>query len=378
MKNILIIGNGFDLAHGLNTSYKDFVNFCECIKIFLDRYRNNKEDYITLFNHNFDAVRSIMTNMDLQKSTSRKFIIYLKNKSIDDKLKLDFITQCCDNYWLKYVYENKQQMGNRWCDLEYLIGLQVEALSFIANNPDKLYEENLIYHRNSMNIYKVNEELDKIKDLSFRESILKQRDIMFQDLKQLTWMLEVYLLYFLNDKRTRLELFNLLSVDYLLSFNYTNTYQRMYKEPEDKHYIHGNTDINRNKDENNMVFGIGQEIKNANDEDALDYVMFQKYYQRIVKRSGNTYKQWLNNKKEQLNVFIYGHSLDGPDGDIIRDFVEHPLSKIYIFYLDDTSFNNIVINLIDIFDKDKVVDLTSSDKISFIKCNDINTIKEII
>ncbi len=27
--NILIIGNGFDLAHGLHTSYKDFLTFTE-------------------------------------------------------------------------------------------------------------------------------------------------------------------------------------------------------------------------------------------------------------------------------------------------------------------------------------------------------------
>lgn len=27
--DILIIGNGFDLAHGLKTSYKDFLDFCK-------------------------------------------------------------------------------------------------------------------------------------------------------------------------------------------------------------------------------------------------------------------------------------------------------------------------------------------------------------
>ena len=27
--NILVIGNGFDLAHGLKTSYEDFLNFTQ-------------------------------------------------------------------------------------------------------------------------------------------------------------------------------------------------------------------------------------------------------------------------------------------------------------------------------------------------------------
>ena len=30
--NILVLGNGFDLAHGLPTSYKDFLNFVEALK----------------------------------------------------------------------------------------------------------------------------------------------------------------------------------------------------------------------------------------------------------------------------------------------------------------------------------------------------------
>ncbi|MFR3044107.1 MAG: AbiH family protein, partial [Thomasclavelia spiroformis] len=28
MKNVLVIGNGFDIAHGLYTKYIDFYNFC--------------------------------------------------------------------------------------------------------------------------------------------------------------------------------------------------------------------------------------------------------------------------------------------------------------------------------------------------------------
>ena len=34
MKKILMIGNGFDLAHGLPTSYKNFLKFCEIINNF--------------------------------------------------------------------------------------------------------------------------------------------------------------------------------------------------------------------------------------------------------------------------------------------------------------------------------------------------------
>ena len=34
--NILIIGNGFDLAHGLPTKYTDFLVFCKMILTFIE------------------------------------------------------------------------------------------------------------------------------------------------------------------------------------------------------------------------------------------------------------------------------------------------------------------------------------------------------
>ena len=35
MNRLVLIGNGFDLAHNLKTSYKDFINWYWCHKIFL-------------------------------------------------------------------------------------------------------------------------------------------------------------------------------------------------------------------------------------------------------------------------------------------------------------------------------------------------------
>ena len=67
-------------------------------------------------------------------------------------------------------------------------------------------------------------------------------------------------------------------------------YTRMYKkETNTVHYIHGFAAKDRIKEENNMVFGIGSEIKNVTDNDKYDYLEFQKYYQRIVKKTGNNY-----------------------------------------------------------------------------------------
>ena len=39
--NILVIGNGFDLAHGLPTAYTDFLGFCRMIR---EVYKVDKSD----------------------------------------------------------------------------------------------------------------------------------------------------------------------------------------------------------------------------------------------------------------------------------------------------------------------------------------------
>ena len=43
----------------------------------------------------------------------------------------------------------------------------------------------------------------------------------------------------LNTKTKKIELFKYLPVTKLISFNYTDTYTRMYKETNTVHYIHG-------------------------------------------------------------------------------------------------------------------------------------------
>ncbi len=41
--DVLVIGNGFDLAHGLKTSYKDFLEACH--KMSLQEAVDGKADY---------------------------------------------------------------------------------------------------------------------------------------------------------------------------------------------------------------------------------------------------------------------------------------------------------------------------------------------
>jgi len=63
MNRIILIGNGFDLAHGLKTSYRDFIDDlweqknCVSIKVFyhqIDEQTNNFGEVIRSISRNFD------------------------------------------------------------------------------------------------------------------------------------------------------------------------------------------------------------------------------------------------------------------------------------------------------------------------------------
>ena len=51
--NIIIIGNGFDLAHELPTEYADFLAFCKMLKEVYNVKRNDKQTQKSFIN-NFD------------------------------------------------------------------------------------------------------------------------------------------------------------------------------------------------------------------------------------------------------------------------------------------------------------------------------------
>ena len=77
----------------------------------------------------------------------------------------------------------------------------------------------------------------------------------------------------------------------LLTFNYTNTYSNIYKNVHTIHYVHGSLE------DNNIVLGArGEDFEN------LDYVYFQKYFQRIQKKTGALYKNGLEKRKNHIQI----------------------------------------------------------------------------
>ena len=124
MKNVLVIGNGFDIAHGLYTKYIDFYNFCNAIKRVIDDKREIaiRED-----------IKEKLLKSEFMKSTAN---IINNKKIVNDDILEKMINICKDNYWLNCIEERNLSNDPHWCDIEGVIADEISELSYIAKKYD--------------------------------------------------------------------------------------------------------------------------------------------------------------------------------------------------------------------------------------------------
>lgn len=152
-------------------------------------------------------------------------------------------------------------------------------------------------------------------------------------------------------------------------------------------YIHGEASLMNTKITNNMVFGIDEYLPDKRKNKDVEFIAFKKFYQRIHKQTGCRYKDWIheiiqenteyleNIRQKQLdfdknrglgiegektitqlkllkanpprhNLYIYGHSLDITDRDILRDLILNDNIYTTIFYLNKDVLGKQITNLV--------------------------------
>ena len=104
-----------------------------------------------------------------------------------------------------------------------------------------------------------------------------------------------------------------------------------------------------------------------------DYIYFQKFFQRIQKRTGAFYKAWIPQMRRSLEdapikVFIIGHSLGITDKEILKEFFYGKyVSEITIYYHNQYAYEQLVISLVNMFGKEFVIEQTGSNRIKFVQ-----------
>lgn len=372
--NILVIGNGFDLAHGLQTTYKDFLRFTDEFMIYKTAKENKQE----------------LCWSDVEDTRFYKYFISLFNESQRNKdakkIVEELDTLIRENVWLEHF--KNAQIENGWIDFESEISKVVQTLEGVRKIVDDalkrgISEIELDRHQKRILRY-VGAGVQNIEDVI---SIPKERGL--KDLDRLIRCLELYLNDYVNNyfvENTLSDIEHLPYLDKILSFNYTNTYERLYNNHSflEFDYIHGKADINKTIDTNNMVLGIDEYLKGNEKNENIEFIEFKKFYQRIHKETGCLYRNWIDdiksNKKitemivlydendkptkatrkqvEFHKLFIFGHSLDITDKDVLRDLILNDNVQTTIFYMDMKDYGRKIMNLVKILTQDELIKRT--------------------
>jgi hypothetical protein len=158
--------------------------------------------------------------------------------------------------------------------------------------------------------------------------------------------------------------------DKVLSFNYTDTYRKIYNtnSQEVKYdFIHGKANTLNGIETNNMVLGIDEYLDDELRNKETTFIEFKKYYQRIHKKTGCAYKDWLTKIKnidstEKHEIYIFGHSLDITDKDVIRELIDNENVKTTIYYFNRDTYGNQIANLVKVLGQDNLISKVYGDE----------------
>lgn len=288
MNRIVIIGNGFDLAHKLETSYNDFIKYAikesinhndEIREELVDvGYLMRDEQTYTFIMKNFNHL-----NSGANKPTSGK--LYFKNKFFRSLL-------------AKYFTSN-------WIDIESYYFKYLGIILNGSNDIEKLNREFELIKKHLKIFLSLQQENDKniIDDFIKKFSEGKPKELLF------------------------------------LNFNYTNTLEKYLPKVsafiESKIvYIHGKL----NSKENPIIFGYGDDtatLYNSLISKDNAYLRNLKRQQYNLAASYDALKKFLN-KTSENEVYIIGHSLGLSDKTLLKEILEHKhVNKIKLFYFKD-------------------------------------------
>lgn len=307
MNRLIIIGNGFDLAHGLKTSYKDFINwYWEQRVKALRNYTSRISD---------DGLCSLSLSRFCQESNWKEYINITEESQED----FHFTTKSLQNNVFVDVREydllnaiDKKIESKKWVDIEneyYDILKQHYIINDICrslNNQLHLLQEKLVEYLNSLQGISRNEDIlnlmtDPInaKDVSICDRTKVKNDIGEEYYNQNSWDAESIM---------------------ILSFNYTKT-AKYYIKPNFVHnYIHGEL-----SKPNKIIFGYGDEfdkgyndLRDRNDNELLKNIKTVKYLE-----TGHNKKMLEFIESAPFQVFIMGHSCGNSDRTLLNNIFEH-------------------------------------------------------
>lgn len=398
-KIVLILGNGFDLAHGLPTKYSHFLEFCKRVEMVW-RYGLGSGKNVSEFK------RTWIDNWKINESISVAIVTAYENRKMkrnsegnyevtSDNLELSEINSLLnDNVWYEYfteLYSTHCMKGENWIDFESEIRFVIKEVDENSLSLTSLWDDVIKKAIDSSQDQKLKTFKGKLKFDKFAQrkewvpehkaTVKDFREKTFEDLERLTRALELYLVAFvekipISDSEKIPELSSL-TPDYVINFNYTDTYERIYKKGKVYH-IHGEANEKRSAEENDMVLGIDEYWIGDEQNERTNFTIFKKFSQRIQKHTGNESYRYLQEMQKLFQakgnswsgdvdilkdhpdgvsyVYVFGHSLDVTDKDILSNFIGDDSTSVIVYCLDKGTEGELIGNTIKLISEKKLLE----------------------
>lgn len=317
MNRIILVGNGFDLAHGLKSSYKDFV--LDLLKQKINQavqdgvkndYENKRMGYfyddllLNVYIQNYSNISVYITQV-LAINDLEKLLEIRKKGGLEINIKSPIL----------------QKFFQNWSDFE------------------KSFFECLIQiYEKKGDIQKLNNEFSLIRKY-LKDYILKIQINVEEvgiEAKRIDKLIEIFSTGQINQIL-------------FLSFNYTRTLGFYFNKIQHVInsrilYLHGN--VNDIKEEDELIFGFDNDLDvNFNkiiSDSKIEYVDFFKSILYSNTKSKRELIDFLN--LDSFDVFSFGHSFEVSDFTILREIFSHNnCNTIKVFYhpeLDTVDYNN--------------------------------------
>jgi len=363
MNRIILIGNGFDLAHGLRTSYTHFI----------DNYWKRKSDLISKKNSHEYEDNDIWIRITEGKSfleewgfSSEKIQTYSDFKKhmyhVHDLMKRGMV-----NAWNYFTYYNKflEKITDK-SDLDNWVDIEEEYYTMLKecfDNKGNIYHLNQDFDRikKALETYLIEDVNDKLEDFSIdfpcRDIVEKiysdfKKDDFAECAKDIDLGLSPNSILFLN--------FNYTSTIHFYSENdIINRFLNNKPQPKvESIYIHGKLGAKNNP----IIFGYGDEmdyyyrhIKNLNNKSYYENMKNFKYLETDNNKKLQTY---LNS--DYYQVFIFGHSCGNSDRTLLSSLFRHDncVSIKPFYYINkwgEDNFSDLTRNISQHFTDDKVM-----------------------
>jgi len=364
MNRIILIGNGFDLAHGMKTSYRDFIDdywrtiiedverkravhigphFYEddykCIKVeILNTPPSEDTENIML---EFDSPYDDGGNIYGKVIFNNKFLEHISNYK-SDKNWVDIENEYYEK--LKKCNHDEVIILNKEFEIierlleKYLIKTEKECnispsifnkISDKINLPISLFDFPKSYEKELINqvLLKAkrlkNESKDFVLDQDTKNFISDFSDETTIDDNSEASVETYFYLKQLFESKSLPQCFTLPSDVLFLNFNYTQTSSGYYNYISIHGIIHIHGELNNT--ENPIIFGYGdelaedyKELENRNDNEYLKNVKSIRYLET------DNYRRLLSFiESEPYQVFIMGHSCGNSDRTLLNTLFEH-------------------------------------------------------